>query len=522
MRLIALVTICLPCVSGRRRSISFSQGDATSHVVKGNASDSLHKISGLFLSLGRAPSLSPMRLHSIRVARRPVKMHGSHHHHHDHHDHDLHHDGPGLKQPIAAAKNYIAGAKMQTFFVWWTIRRHLAGRRALIKEGQSRQAVRITWIGAAINLFLAFFKAFAGVVSHSSAMISDAAHSFSDLISDVLTLVTLRMASVPPDEDHPYGHGRFESLGSLSIAGLLAMAGVTFGASAFADLLQPTTMPHGKIALVAAVASIASKELLFRATDRIGRSLNSQMLIANAWHHRSDALSSIVALVGIAGGLLGLPILDPIAGLLVAGMVTTMGIRIGVEAMAQLTDTSDVAMADKLQAAAHGVPGVKSASQIRSRSMGGSYFVDMAIQVEPRLTASAAHKVGEEVRHAVLDAMPHVSEVLVHVDTNSHDFGCPLQDAAMRATRSHLEVEKQVRAEMMTLPELKNVTGILVHYLPSGLSIDVQAKVASNLQVKDLVLVADRAKQRLKSVSSDIDDVKLFVDLQSSHRQKRP
>lgn len=449
-------------------------------------------------------------------------MHGGSHHYHEH-SHGAaasrYADVPA-QQPLARVKQYIGSQLvrpivMNTVLFWSTMRRHMQGRAAFKQASYADgDAARVTWLGAVINFALAILKVVAGVVGHSSAMISDAGHSFSDLISDALTLVTLNMAQLPPDDDHPYGHGRFESLGSLAIAGLLLLAGCSFGANAYTELLHPSPSPLGKIALIAALASIVAKEFLFRATERIGRRINSQMLLANAWHHRSDALSSVVALAGIGGALLGVPLLDPLAGLVVAGMVTTMGIRIGIEAVMQLSDTSDLVATQSVHKIATAVPGVQRAWQVRARSMGGSFLVDLAIQVESRLSASAAHKVAEGVRWEVLSKVPRVSEVLVHVDTTVHDVGCPLQTARMHQSRSHLEVEEQVRGELRSIPEFTGVTSVLVHYLPAGVDVEVQATMVDDLRVRELISVADRAKQKVMAAAPDISGVRFSVDLQ--------
>eukprot|EP00308_Calcidiscus_leptoporus_P009220 CAMPEP_0119376598 /NCGR_PEP_ID=MMETSP1334-20130426/40245_1 /TAXON_ID=127549 /ORGANISM="Calcidiscus leptoporus, Strain RCC1130" /LENGTH=461 /DNA_ID=CAMNT_0007395193 /DNA_START=142 /DNA_END=1527 /DNA_ORIENTATION=- len=451
-------------------------------------------------------------------------MHGSHNYHE--HSHSVAHVAPPTQQPLARMRRYIGSEVVRpivlnSILFWSTTRRHLGGRNALKRAASqekasyaSGDAARITWLGAAVNLALAIFKVFAGVVGHSAAMMSDAGHSFSDLISDALTLITLNMSQLPPDDDHPYGHGRFESLGSLAIAGLLLLAGCSFGANAYSEIMHPSPAPLGKIALVAALASIVSKEFLFRATERIGEQISSPMLIANAWHHRSDALSSVVALAGVGGAMLGVPILDPLAGLVVAGMVTTMGVRIGIEAVMQLSDTSDLVATQSVHSIAREVPGVQRAWQVRARSMGGSYLVDLAIQVESRLSASAAHKVAEEVRWEVLNKVPRVSEVLVHVDTAVHDVDCPLQTAKMHQSRSHIEVEEQVRGELRSIPEFTGITSVLVHYLPAGVNVDVQATMLDELRVGELVSVADRAKQKVMAAAPDICGVRLAVDLQ--------
>eukprot|EP00316_Scyphosphaera_apsteinii_P012530 CAMPEP_0119323282 /NCGR_PEP_ID=MMETSP1333-20130426/60411_1 /TAXON_ID=418940 /ORGANISM="Scyphosphaera apsteinii, Strain RCC1455" /LENGTH=425 /DNA_ID=CAMNT_0007330685 /DNA_START=269 /DNA_END=1546 /DNA_ORIENTATION=- len=396
------------------------------------------------------------------------------------------------------------------------MRRHMRGRNELKQESYGHiDAARVTWIGAAINLALALFKVAAGILGSSAAMLSDGGHSFSDLVSDGLTLITLRMSALPPDDDHPYGHGRFESLGSLAIASVLLLAGISFGANAYGALCTPSPTPLGKIALWAALASILSKELLFRATRRVGLRINSQVMLANAWHHRSDALSSIVAIIGIWGSLLGLRMLDPIAGLVVAAMVSWMGMRIGMDALLQLSDTSNFETVQAVQQSAEAVPGVLQAAHIRSRSMGGDALVDLAIQVDPILSASAAHKIAEEVRWGVLSDVPLVSEVLVHVDTTDHDTTCPLQDQVMQQARSHLAVEAQVRHELKEVEEMRNVTSVLVHYLPDGLAVDVQAMMADHLCVAQLRHVAELARRRLMRAAPDIRSVRVSVDLQA-------
>ena len=353
-------------------------------------------------------------------------MHGGAHAHSHSHDDEPLFVRPSLK-PLVLSWGLF----------WMNMRRHSLGRSELKKASYADgEASRITWVGAAVNLFLSISKLVAGIVGNSAAMLSDAGHSLSDLVSDALTLVTLRMSALPPDIDHPYGHGRFESVGSLGIATLLLLAGLSFGQNAFAALRAPSAAPISVLALWAAVASIVFKEVLYRATRRVGERMQSQVLIANAWHHRSDALSSVVALVGIGGSLMGWRVLDPLAGLVVAAMVAAMGVRIGADALAQLTDTADYLLVQRATKSAEKVVGVERVSEVRNRGMGGTALVDLAIQVDPLLSASAAHKVAEEVRYAVLDDGDDISEVLVHVDVSLHDASCPLQVQALHSART--------------------------------------------------------------------------------------
>jgi len=270
----------------------------------------------------------------------------------------------------------------------------VAGAEVAVAEADA-EANRITWIGAVVNVLLAGFKLLAGLLCGSAALVADAGHSLSDLISDLVTLATLRVSRLPPDADHPYGHGRFEALGALMIGFLLVATAWGFGQHAYADLAHQIATYHfmsepvqaassvgsaahghahgsgsgllGELAaglkqswfsstssgapswlrsehgaaLLAAVASIGIKEWLYQITAAVGKKQNSQVLVANAWHHRSDALSSVVALVGIAGACLGFPMLDPLAGLGVAAMVATTGVHVGWDSIQQLTDGVD-------------------------------------------------------------------------------------------------------------------------------------------------------------------------------------
>ena len=225
---------------------------------------------------------------------------------------------------------HVAG-RLNPALADWTSSHLLASPTQKILAGVSadqRAADRITVVGGLVNVLLTFGKLAAGIYGRSAAMISDAAHSASDLASDVVTLVAMRAARLPADEDHPYGHGRFETVGALVVGGMLVAA----GAGAASHALEAGAHAHGalglkpgKVALVAALVSIVAKEGLFRATARVGKRLRSPVLEANAWHHRSDALSSVVALVGIAAARCSLSIFrhaDAAAGLAVAAQTT--------------------------------------------------------------------------------------------------------------------------------------------------------------------------------------------------------
>lgn len=262
---------------------------------------------------------------------------------------------------------------------------------AVSKEREHIAADRITWIGAKVNVVLTAFKFYAGIVCQSAAMVSDAVHSASDLFSDFVTLVAIRSSRLPADSDHPYGHGRFETVGAMIVGATLTCAAWGLVGNAIESLRALTTtgleqavveVPGvgRRLALIAALVSILSKEALYRATFAVGRRLNSAALKANAWHHRSDALSSVVALVGIAASTLpGLAFADAVAGAVVACMLGSIGMRLTVEAIAELTDTVDEVDLRAIREKVKTIEGVGDVAECRGRLVGGSLVVDLDV-----------------------------------------------------------------------------------------------------------------------------------------------
>ena len=379
------------------------------------------------------------------------------------------------------------------------------------------EGIKVTNAGAAVNIALALGKLGAGMVGRSAAMIADAGHSLSDLLTDVVTIAVLRISKQPPDVDHPYGHGRFESVGSLIVSSLLVAAAASFGLNALNSLsVAAARPPPSSIALAAALISIVAKEALFRATLAVSRRTNSIVLQANAWHHRSDALSSVVALLGIVGAMVGggrWRLLDPLAGLFVAAMVASMGVQMGGEALLQLTDTSDIEVVSAVEDAARGIGGVHAVAHTRQRSMGASSVADLSIQVDPMQSVTSAHQLAEEVRLRVLSEVPSVSEVLVHVDTAPHDTGCPLQtNVAVSSARSQADVEAQVELQLSSISDVLEVSSVVIHYLPEGLGLQVQVRMSDHLSIGEARLVCADASARLMRSASDITWARVHID----------
>ena len=290
-------------------------------------------------------------------------------------------------------------------------------------------AQRSTSVSIGVNLLLAITQVAAGVVSRSQGLVADGVHSLSDLLADVVVLLASRQAQKGADEDHPYGHQRYETAASLALGGLLLAIGLGMVWAALLKLQAPDTIArvHGA-ALWVAVAAIASKELLFRYLLRAAKSVKSSLLIANAWHARSDAASSLVVCIGLLGNLLGYVRLDPIAALIVGFMVGKMGWGIGWTALSDLMDSAiDDQEVQAITATLRNTPGVAGVHDVRTRKMGDMVVVDAHIEVDAQLTVEAGHAIAVAARqavqkhHRVLDLMTHIDPA--HRPDLDHDPG---------------------------------------------------------------------------------------------------
>jgi cation diffusion facilitator family transporter len=284
-----------------------------------------------------------------------------------------------------------------------------------------RAPINVTWLSMAANLLLIVVKFVIGTIAGSAALVADAVHSSSDFISDALVLVGLRLARNPSDEEHPYGHGKVETSVTLAVGVLLLTSAGYLFAQGVAGLGEDHRMRLGAAALAAAALSIVVKEGLYQLTVRIGRRLRLSSLLANAWHHRSDALSSVAALVGIGGSLLGMGQLDHIAAMLVAVLVAHAGLTISWQAYRDLIDTA--VDAGRREAVAHcieSVPGVKSWHKLRTRRGGSAVFVDVHVVVDEALSVRAAHDISEQVRLCLIND-ELADDVTVHIDVRHDD-----------------------------------------------------------------------------------------------------
>jgi cation diffusion facilitator family transporter len=306
----------------------------------------------------------------------------------------------------------------------------------------AQTATHVSIVSIVVNIALSLMKLYAGIVAHSGAMISDAIHSASDVFSTIIVIVGVRISSKKEDKEHPYGHDRMECVASLILAGLLAVTGFLIGKSGVQTIASGKAIAvPGVLALVAAVVSIAVKEWMYHYTIRAAKRVNSGALKADAWHHRSDALSSVGALIGIAGARLGLPILDPLAESIIALMVIKVGFDIGKDSINKMVDRSvdEKTLAAILRVAEHH-PGVVRVDDLRSRTFGSNFYIDLEIAVDHTLDIQRAHAIAETLHNVLEERYPNLKHCMIHVNPD-----VDLSDATKAELQQQAEAQDGVK-----------------------------------------------------------------------------
>lgn len=341
-------------------------------------------------------------------------------------------------------------------------------REEVPNTARQAAAQRSTWVSVGVNITLSFTQMLVGLWAGSQALVADAVHSLSDLVSDFVVLFANRHSAAAADAGHPYGHGRFETAASLAIGVLLLAVGVGMLWSAAQKIMDPASIGqvHG-LALWVAGLALVSKEWLFRYMLKVAEAVKSSMLVANAWHARSDAASSLVVGIGVAGNLLGVTWLDPLAAALVGFMVTRMGGKFGWSALSDLMDHSlDAREQAAIRATLAATPGVRNVHALRTRRMGDLAMVDVHILVDGRISVSEGHYIAASARQRVLDAH-RVLDVLVHIDPEDDSR----HDSPMLTLPDRHQIETMLAACVgpATLARLT----LVLHYLNGTLELDV-------------------------------------------------
>jgi len=361
---------------------------------------------------------------------------------------------------------------------------------------------RVTVVGALVNVFLTIIKISFGIFGQSAALIADGVHSLSDLASDMLVLIAVKMGAREADHDHPYGHRRFETIATVILGlGLVAIA-VGIAWDVFERVLSPERMlvPQASALGIAAI-SILANEWLYQYTKRVSVVTRSKLLMANAWHHRSDAISSIVVLIGVAGSLLGYLWADAAAAVLVAIMVAKVGINLVSDSIKELVDTGlPEILVEEIRSEIIAIDGVKNIHLLRTRLMGEDALVDAHIVVNSRITVSEGHMIADVVRDVLVEKFDDVQDVLVHVDPESDEYE---QNYANKLLRRDVDnYLKEYLAENYPL-----IDSFRIHYLKGR----VELEVVLPHTMFSLSQQVETIKKRCVVLEQDIDEISSVI-----------
>lgn len=282
---------------------------------------------------------------------------------------------------------------------------------------RTRAATRSTTVSVVVNITLSILQLVIGIIAKSQALVADAIHSLSDLVSDGIVLWANKHSTKAPDANHPYGHRRFETAATLAVGVILLMVGAGMLWRSFLKLQEPGLIETVHIiALPVAVLALVAKELLFRYMLRVAKRVRSTMLAANAWHARSDAASSLVVAIAIVANIMGLPIADPLAALIVGLIIFRMGWRFFVEAFKDLMDRAvDDETEAKIEKLLLETPGLYGIHDLKTRKLGDMIWVEVDLEMDGTLTIAQGHDIAEDARKRVIDALP-VLDVMTHFD----------------------------------------------------------------------------------------------------------
>jgi cation diffusion facilitator family transporter len=380
----------------------------------------------------------------------------------------------------------------------------------MLNDLKNNPGVRVILVGALANLLLAALKIAGGILGRSTAMVADGIHSLSDLLTDGVVLFTHKIGQLPADENHPYGHGRAETIGATLVGAVIIVAGFGLAYESWniiaTDAFRIPLIP----AALAAVLSIVINEILFRYTRSAGEKTNSPSLVANAWHHRSDAISSLAALIGIGGAMAGYPIMDPIAAMVVSVMIAKVGYDI---AFSGLSDLMDTALSEKetrrIEKMINSLPGVIHTHNLRTRRIGGDVLMDVHILVDHEASVTEGHHIAESVRRELIRAMDNVQDVLVHVDTEDD----AVFESIYWANRRYLE--KQVDPVIATMKDIQERTHVRVHYHGGKTTLEVFVKIKEGLDTDEADTVISELKEHLQTIEH-VHEVRVFIDTNSN------
>ena len=334
---------------------------------------------------------------------------------------------------------------------------------------RGRETRKVTVVSGVVNLLLSLAQVVIGLIANSAALVADGIHSASDLLSDVLVWFAARHAAMAPDADHPYGHGRFETAATLGLGILLVLVALGIVWNGFERLWDVGRPVPGKLALIVAAVGIVAKEALYWYTIAAAKRLKSDMLRANAWHHRSDAISSVVVLIGVGGALLGFGYMDALAAIIVGVMVAKIGWDLGWSALSELVDTAlDEEQVGEAKRVIMDIDGVRSVHMLRTRRHGAEASADVHVQVAPRLSVSEGHVISQAVEDRMIGKLEAITDVTVHIDPEDDEDSPACRGLPLRA-----EALGKLESAWARLQEAPPRHETRLHYLAGKIEVEL-------------------------------------------------
>lgn len=359
-----------------------------------------------------------------------------------------------------------------------------------------------TFVSIVVNIFLCAIKTVTGFLTGSTVLIADGIHSLADLITDIFTYALIRVAGKEPDDDHPYGHGKFETFGAMFLAIFLAGVSIAIGLEAI-DAIQNVEKqkPLSYFALIAAAISILANEGLYQFCAYKGKQVNSTIIMANAWHHRTDSISSIAALIGIGLNMLGFLMADAIAALAVTAFLLKISYKIGRNAFDELVEASvDEETLDKIKSSVLSNSGVLSFHQLRARFIGGQIFIDVHADVSTDISVSEGHAIAHSIEESIFKDIQHVADVTVHIDPKR------AKQSALPPELYRKNLEPLILKILHKYSQDIEIDHILLHILQDGFYADLRLKEVklSKADIQAIKKDLEAEKTPLKEVTVSI------------------
>ena len=373
-----------------------------------------------------------------------------------------------------------------------------------------REATNVTLVGMFFDLLLGAGKIVGGVLTNSFALVTDGIHSLTDAGTDIFVLVVARVAHAEPDAKHQYGHGRFETLGTIAMGIVFFITAAILMYDSFNRLRFSEPLPTPAAAgIVIALLSVATKEWIYHYTMRVAKKLNSSLLKANAWHSRTDAISSVAVFIGILGARQGYLWMDTVAGMFVALIIAKMGWELCTDSLTELVDTAvSKQRREQFESCVLNIDGIRGITDLRSRSSGGKIILEVRLLVNSYISVSEGHQLGELANKSLISQFADVCEVLIHIDPIQHET---IEDESQLPERTH--VIASLKACWENLIDQHSIASIDLHYLGGAIEVDLV------LDVDVLSMATARDLEAAIEAEPHITKLRIFNKLHESNHE---